>query len=896
MLSRFARKPRLSSSFFFVLGAALVIGCAAISKGTEPGKENTSTVPTSRRLSSEEQPKRVLLLFGDDQRFPMTSALTESIWSTLNSGSKSRIQYHTEYLDRTLMDDATYVRRVVSLWQKKYENHKIDLIIVCFASALDLLSKHDAELFPGVQTVYCILFGPQLSDLGELGSNTTGVWAAPPFRQNVELALKLHPGTQRVVVVFGSSDADLLKIAKDQLRDFESEVEVDYLSDLTIHEYQERLAGLPQHTVVLYGNLTRDRDGHVFTTLESISMIAPWSAAPIYGLTNIQVGSGIVGGSLISLEQLGTGAATIGARILAGERPQDIPPQRVANVLMFDSRELKRWGISEESLPPGSLVLFRTLSFWDQYRWYAISLISVVIVQSLLIAGLVINRSHRKRAEAEHRRAEVEGADSRARLAGIIASAMDAIISVDERQRIVLFNEAAEKMFGCTEQEVIGQPLDRFIPERFREAHHRHISDFGDTKVTRKSVGSPGAIYGRRADGEEFPIEASISQIELHGQKFYTVILRDITERHQALEALRESEERFRNMAETAPVMIWIAGGDRGCIYINQQWLDFTGRTIEQELGDGWAASVHPDDYQRCLETYNTAFDLRQSFTMEYRLRGSDGRYRWIYDSGSPRQSPSGKFLGYIGSCIDITERKAAEEALVNLSGQLISAREDECARIARELHDDVNQRMALASMELDQLRQNPPDTRDKLRDRLKDVMSQIAETSREIHRMSYDLHPSKLVHLGLVAALRSLFEELHKRHGLKIDFSLEEMPGDLPRDVSLCLYRIAQECLNNVIKHSGAREAKVELRVTGSEIRLRVSDRGSGFEVGSPRAKNGLGLISMRERLRLVGGNISVDSEPSKGTRIDARVPLGRTGLEDRVLLADDKVLATGR
>jgi PAS domain S-box-containing protein len=579
-------------------------------------------------------------------------------------------------------------------------------------------------------------------------------------------------------------------------------------------------------------------------------------------------------------------------------------------------------------------------------------------------------------------------------------------------------NPAAEKMFGVPSREAKGLPVDVLIPERLREAHKQHVRSLGKT-VLNRSMGAKGGLFGRRADGSEFPMEVSISQLELNYQKFYTVIVRDITERilaekaivdsevnyrsifnavndaifvhdtetgqivdvnqvmcemygftrdearnlglgvlssneppytqeaalewlrkaiegepqvfewrardksgrlfwvevslrrsviggkkrllavvrdityrKQAVEALHESEERFRMMADTAPVMIWLSGLDRQCTYFNKEWLDFTGRPMERELGFGWADGVHPNDVDHCLRTYNDSFERHEPFTMEYRLRRADGQFRWLYDSGRPRLSPSGKFLGYIGSCIDITDRKAAEQSLARLSGQLIRAREEECARIARELHDDLNQRMALVSIELDQLKQDPATPR-KLREQVEEIMSRTAEISQEIHRMSYDLHPSRLIHLGLVAAVNSMCDELCTRHALKIEFSHEDLPATIPLDISLCLYRIVQECLNNVIRHSGAKKARIKLRGTEKEIRLRVSDSGSGFEIKSPRIKKGLGLLSMRERLRLIGGTISIESRPSHGTRIEATVPLERTGQEAEELSPIEKTQA---
>jgi signal transduction histidine kinase len=186
---------------------------------------------------------------------------------------------------------------------------------------------------------------------------------------------------------------------------------------------------------------------------------------------------------------------------------------------------------------------------------------------------------------------------------------------------------------------------------------------------------------------------------------------------------------------------------------------------------------------------------------------------------------------------------------------------------------------MALISIGLERLRQKPPETSAKMRQQLQALMDQSLEISKEIHRMSYDLHPSWLFHVGLVSAVRGLCDELRPRHGLIVEFIHEDVPSNLPQDVSLCLYRIVQECLSNVIKHSGAQQARVTLQGSDHEIRLRVSDSGRGFDIASANAHKGLGLISMQERLRLVGGRVSINSNPSHGTQIDARVPLRESG-----------------
>ena len=208
-----------------------------------------------------------------------------------------------------------------------------------------------------------------------------------------------------------------------------------------------------------------------------------------------------------------------------------------------------------------------------------------------------------------------------------------------------------------------------------------------------------GAVHGRGPFSAMVPLTHPLPlQMFLVFASIPFMVLAALAEEHeQAAHVVRESEERFRLVANTAPVMIWMAGTDRLCTYVNQPWLEFTGRPLEAELGDGWAEGVHGEDLKRCLETYSEAFDQRQSFEMEYRLRRNDGEYRWILDIGVPRFNSDGNFAGYIGSCLDITDRKLAEEALASVGHRLIEAHEEERTWIARELHDDIVQRVALA-------------------------------------------------------------------------------------------------------------------------------------------------------------------------------------------------------
>ena len=471
-------------------------------------------------------------------------------------------------------------------------------------------------------------------------------------------------------------------------------------------------------------------------------MVAGAANAPVFVMDDVDLRAGTVGGDLVNWADDGRIAAEMAVRVLNGEKPQDIPVVTSTNAYMFDWRALKRWGINENNLPPGSIVLNRQPTVWESYKWYIISGIALILLEALLIGGLVWQRAERRKSE----------------------------------------------------------------------------------------------------------------------------------------KAVRESEERFRLVANTAPVMIWMSGTDRKCSYVNKTWLDFTGRRLEAELGDDWAGGLHPDDASSCLQTYTERFDRRESFELHYRLRRHDGEYRWVIDKGVPRFNPDGSFAGYIGSCIDITDRKLAEEAMSTIGRRLIEAQEEERAWIGRELHDDINQRLALLAVELDRWSQSIPPA-DEFIQQVRHAQERTMQISKDVQGLSHRLHSSKLEYLGLVTAANSFCRELSGQSKVEIQFSHAGIPRSVPKEVSLCLFRVLQEALQNAVKHSGVRSFTVDLHGTEEAIELTVSDIGTGFEEQDAFTRSGLGLISMRERLQLVHGELSVKSKTGAGTTIHARVPLDSGG-----------------
>ncbi len=400
-----------------------------------------------------------------------------------------------------------------------------------------------------------------------------------------------------------------------------------------------------------------------------------------------------------------------------------------------------------------------------------------------------------------------------------------------------------------------------------------------------------GAAHGRGPFREKAPIDNVLwLQLFLFSTTVPFMVLAALVEEQQRNEkVLRESEKRFRLVADTAPVLIWMSGLDKKCNFFNKGWLDFTGRRIEEELGEGWVSGVHPEDVQRCVGVYSASFDARVDFEMEYRLRRSDGEYRWIVDYGVPRFETDGNFCGYIGSCVDITERKSSAESLQILTGRLIHAQDEERTRIARELHDDFSQRLAILGISVGQLWKSLPTSNGEDHAKVQEILERIKDLSSDLHALSHELHSSRLEHVGLVSALTGLCKEVSEKYKLKILFAGPELRRRIPKDVALCLFRVAQEALGNVVKHSRAKSADVELGASADGLSLRIRDDGRGFRTDRTTPGAGIGLIGMHERIRLVGGRLLIKSEPMRGTEILAEAPLQAVanGSEARVQTA---------
>jgi PAS domain S-box-containing protein len=544
---------------------------------------------------------------------------------------------------------------------------------------------------------------------------------------------------------------------------------------------------------------------------------------------------------------------------------------------------------------------------------------------------------------------------------------------------------------------------------------------------------------------------------------------RDITAEKMDPTHAQVLDEEFRALADSAPVLIWTSGPDKGCTFFNRQWIEFTGMPLEDQLGDGWLQVVHPDDRDGILTAYNTAFDQERDFEFEYRVRHKDGDYRWIRDRGLPRFDSQNRLAGFVGSAWDLSDQKQATEAAYNatrqtrlehmvtviansattlrealqrsldvicetlafqtghallihddepglakpahiwhvadkkrfavlmdfsdrmtwptdkawpadvvrsgkllihdltqyypdlkqyprgaaawdaglraaihlpvsvenkveailefgcerplasdqqligtleavgdrlsrfferrraqtiflkqkeeleasaqqlfdVAGRLVDSQEQERRRIAREIHDDFSQRLALVSMKITNLAGvDRALTSSDLNADLEDVRDSITSVAEDLHGLSRELHPARLELLGLVRALRAQCNEFQRTRGITTVFEAPASDQDASQQAATCLYRVLQESLTNIAKHSGSTSARVTLERQGDQLEMRIRDGGRGFFAAEAGAK-GIGLVNMDERVRLLRGSLIINSSPGKGTEILVRVPV---------------------
>lgn len=486
------------------------------------------------------------------------------------------------------------------------------------------------------------------------------------------------------------------------------------------------------------------------------------------------------------------------------------------------------------------------------------------------------------------------------RLEAIVQSAMDAIITVDAGQRIVLFNAAAEHMFGCARSEAIGEALDRFIPARFRAGHHAHVERFVRTGNTSRRMGLQSALWALRADGTEFPIEASISHAKAGGEKLLTVILRDITERMTAVrelelarEEVRAGELRLNAIVQSAMDAIIAIDSDQRVVLFNAAAEKMFGCSVAEAMGNSLDRFIphrmrasHRAHVGRFADTGETSRRMGvRSVLLGLR---ADGTEFPIEASISQVLIGGQKLLTVI--LHDITQRARAEEEirrandeLRGLSLGMLEVREAERTRIARELHDELGQILTALKMDVELFSAKIPHDRADLAEYAASMNRLLDSTVATTRRISSDLRPLVLDDLGLGAAAEWLLEGLAQRAGIIFELKIDPSCAELGEPHASTLFRIMQESLTNVARHARATRVAVRLTREGGDALLTIADNGVGMK-SEARAKPGsFGLRGILERVLLLGGVLSITGDPSGGTLVSARLPTPITASRER-------------
>jgi PAS domain S-box-containing protein len=703
-------------------------------------------------------PKRVLAVHWEDKT-NAAETFDRSLQEALRSAAPGPVDYYSEFLDATRFPGRDQSQALAAFLRVKYASRKIDVVVTDTPPPLDFLFKYRTDLFADTPIVFATTQRPSEAQLAA-GAGATGITYSG-YRKTLELALRLHPASEHVFIVSNSlpSGPSWEQVARADLEGFQSRADITYLTDLPLEELTARLRTLPRYSIVLYvWGRGVTRQGAVLDSHDLLSFIAPSVPAPIYGLSFANIGLGIVGGYVWTSESRAAKLAEMILKVENGARPADVPIENSPLLPMFDGRQLQRWGIDESLLPPDSVVRFRVLTFWEQYRWRIIGVGCIVLLQTLLIGALLLERRRARRAAA----------------------------------------------------------------------------------------------------------------------------------------ALQESETRFRNMADTAPVLMWVSGPDKLCTFFNKAWLIFTGRDMEQEAKNGWAGLIHPDDRDLWYKTYFSSFDSRSDFQMEYRLRRADGEYRSMLCAGAPRFQNDGAFAGYIGSSLDITELKRVQEKA--LAGQKLES----MGLLAGGVAHDFNNLLGgiLASAELALLERADSASCEEELLRIKAAADGGTQIVRELMIFGAKEDP-------LFEPVDFSILVLEMIQVLKISISKTvTLQFDLPVDLGMVLGNAAQLrqlVMNLVINASqaiGDREGQIRITTrvlpadagamiaaAGEYLTLEVADTGDGMteEVkakifdpffSTKRAGRGLGLAVVQRVVSAHSGVIKVLTAPGSGTTFQVMLP----------------------
>ena len=501
-----------------------------------------------------------------------------------------------------------------------------------------------------------------------------------------------------------------------------------------------------------------------------------------------------------------------------------------------------------------------------------VRLVRIPAENRILIRGSMLNISERQKAQEEIRTLEETH-----RL--IINSALDAIVGMDTEGRITIWTPRAEKIFGWKEEEVMGKLVaDTIVPEEFREAHLKGLRRYMDTRtpvILNKLI----EITAIDRNGRRFPIELTVTPIRNGDRIFFCSFIRDITERHQAQQEIVRARKLSDDIIQSLPGLFYLFTREGKYLRWNKRKELISGYNHEE------IATMHPleffrDDREKVKKHIDDCFQFGETM-LEADLVTKDGTRIPYYFTGLRVDYEGVECL--LGTGIDISDRKEAEdllrkssERLRELSAHLQTVREEERIRIAREIHDELGQQLTVLKMDISWLKKKIDKDDPKVQQKMKDLMSVIDHTVKTVRKISSDLRPSLLDDLGLVAALEWHSQEFEKRAGIRVKFISAVTELDVKPEVATAMFRIFQETLTNVARHSEATKVETSIFTENQKLVMRIRDNGRGFSKNEITDKRTLGILGMQERAAIIEGEYSIISQKGEGTIVEVRVPIG--------------------
>jgi PAS domain S-box-containing protein len=449
-------------------------------------------------------------------------------------------------------------------------------------------------------------------------------------------------------------------------------------------------------------------------------------------------------------------------------------------------------------------------------------------------------------------------------------AASQGILSVGPDGVIAMANAAAERMFGFGKGEMLGLSVDMLLPQPLQAAHRAHrAAFFAHPRIRPMGKGQP--LQGRYKDGREFPVEIALSPLDAPGGIHAIVFISDLSERNRVEAVLRQSEARFALFMQHCPGAAFIKDSEGRYLFANPMFEAVTGESSGQWL--------HATD-ERYWPTFAAEFRNLERRVLEH---GSDEEDEHLLPTRrGPRYFRAIRFAIpdargapslLAGIFLDITEQRRAEQEQESISGKLAAERESERRRLAGELHDGLVQQLGSLAIELGTLIQHLP--AGGIRKRVRSLQKRVVEAAETGRHAAHQLHPLELEVLGFSGAIRSYCADFGRREGIPVEFALGRLPAAISREIASCLYKALAEGLHNVSKHACAKRVWVAVGCTRGLLRLTVRDNGVGFSAGTLAASPGLGVASIKERARLLGGAVSLTAGPKRGTRLVVELPL---------------------